>query len=127
MFDNVEIGGDIILSGNLIMGTENGKRMIIHRNTSNNTFHIAPDLPDGNWDWSKQLMFNRDGNVDINGQRVVRYNDLMTIESTNPTNKNGEGWYISNRRRPGVDRDGGLITLQNNKDAWERFRIQMHP
>ena len=71
MVDNVEVGGDLVVKGNIIMGTENGKRILIHKNTVNNDFHIAADKNDGTWDWDNQIILNRSGQLNINNNVTI--------------------------------------------------------
>jgi hypothetical protein len=63
----LDVDGNVKLSGDLISSGVNG--WIFHTpDDQRRTLHIAPSLPNGDFDWAKQVVFNNNGNVLINGK-----------------------------------------------------------
>lgn len=104
----VRIFDDLVVGGNIIMGTENGKRLIIHRNATENTFHIAPDNADGTWAWNKEFKISRNGNLTINSAA----DEAIRIK---PTNRNNNWNYIR------------FADVNNNNRLWFGLNDQNNP
>ena len=67
-----------IFTGNLIQVGPSGKDWIYHINAERSTLNIAPK-DGGTYDWGKQIMFDRNGQIYCNGNRRV-----ATIDAENP-------------------------------------------
>ena len=84
-------------SGNMIQAGPGGKDWIYHINADRGTLNIAP-RNNGNPDWGKQIMFDRNGQMYCNGNRRV-----ATINQENPAHHmirygagmGGENGYIT--------------------------------
>jgi hypothetical protein len=68
----LDVNGNIKTSGNINTSdiiSDGSNRWIFHTpDDQRKSLHIAPGLPDGQFDWSKQMTINNNGNVAVNGK-----------------------------------------------------------
>ena len=68
----LDVNGNIKTSGNINTSdiiSDGSNRWIFHTpDDQRKSLHIAPGLPDGQFDWTKQTVFNNNGNIAVNGK-----------------------------------------------------------